>query len=106
VLNAAGAKLTDRERIVLATERTTRLSATMIDLRTGAMLWHREYSVSPATEQAMIQYRGSSFSGSLAAVLANTVVNGVRVPDHPAAPPLRLNLRALLREVTRNLPAR
>ncbi|NND89992.1 MAG: hypothetical protein HKN42_03950 [Granulosicoccus sp.] len=104
VRNRAGALLLDRERHVLATQRITRMSATLIDLRTGELVWQRTYEVGPITEQATTQYLGSSFSGSLAAAFANAVVNGLRVASHPEAPPLRLNLRSLLREIALRAP--
>ena len=102
----AGQRLYDRERIVLTTQRTTSLSATLIDLQSGLPIWTRTYSVNPVSKSSYTQYLGSSFSGSLAAALANTVANGLRIPQGPPAPSLRLTLRSLMREVVRNIPNR
>jgi len=104
VTNRKNEVMNDRERIVLATRRTTRLSASMYDLQTGRKLWERVYAVEPETSSAYVHYFGSSFSGSLAAALANTMVNGVKLPGNPAPPSLRLTLRSLLREAVRNMP--
>lgn len=106
VTNRTGAVVADRENSVLATQRITRLSAVLIDLQTGDTVWRQQYEVGPATERVATEYLGSSFSGSLAAAFANTMINGVRVAQHPDAPPLRLSLRLLLAEVASNLPLR
>lgn len=104
VANRQNGVMKDRERIVLATRRTTRMSVSMFDLQTGRKLWERVYAVEPETSSAYVHYFGSSFSGSLAAALANTMVNGVKLPSNPAPPSLRLTLRSLLREAVRNMP--
>jgi len=104
VTNRQNGVMNDRKRIVLSTRRTTRMSASMYDLQTGVKLWERVYAVEPETSSAYVHYFGSSFSGSLAAALANTMVNGVRLPSNPAPPNIRLTLRSLLRESVRNMP--
>lgn len=104
VTNRQNGVMKDRQRIVLATRRTTRMSVSMFDLQTGRKLWERVYAVEPETSSAYVHYFGSSFSGSLAAALANTMVNGVKLPTNPAPPSLRLTLRSLLREAVRNMP--
>ena len=106
VLNRAGELLADREKKVLATQRVTRVSATLIDLREGRQIWNRHFRVDPVAEATTTQYLGSSFSGSLAAAFANTMVNGIRVVRYPAAPSLRLSMVSLLREIAENLPIR
>jgi len=106
VLNRAGELLVDREKKVLATQRVTRVSATLIDLRNRRQVWHRHFRVDPVAEAATTQYLGSSFSGSLAAAFANTMVNGIRVVRYPDAPTLRLSMQSLLREISDNLPVR
>jgi hypothetical protein len=106
VLNRSGELLADRERKVLATQRVTRVSATLVDLRDGRQIWNRHFRVDPVAEATTTQYLGSSFSGSLAAAFANTMVNGIRVVRYPAAPSLRLSMVSLLREIAENLPIR
>ncbi len=102
--NNLGDILTDRERVVLSTVREMRLQATMIDVSNGNVVWSRTYRSSPSTEAGYTHYSGSSFSGSLAASLANTMTNGLRVPKGPPPPSNQLTLRSLMREVVRNLP--
>ena len=106
VLNRVGELLADQEKRVLATQRVTRVSATLIDLRDGSEVWNGQYRVDPVAEATTTQYLGSSFSGSLAAAFANTMVNGIRVVRYPPAPTLRLSMISLLREIADNLPVR
>ncbi len=104
--NNAGELLSDREKVVLSTVRHVTLSATMINLRTGAAFWTRTYRAEPASQIAYTHYQGSSFAGSLAATMANTVANGIRKPAPPPPPSLNLTVRSLMREVVRNMPRR
>jgi len=99
-----GANLMDRQRIILATQRTTQASAILFDLRTGRVVWNRHYRVNPVSELASTLYHGSSFSGSLAAAFANTVVNGISVSRQPPVPPLSESIRSLLGEIANKLP--
>ncbi|MFK7856119.1 MAG: hypothetical protein AB8B79_18535 [Granulosicoccus sp.] len=101
-----GSLLMDRQRVVLASQRSTRVSAVLFDLRTGKSIWNKHYQVDPVTEVASTIYHGNSFSGSLAAAFANTVVNGVSVARQPVAPPLKDSLSSLLAEISRQLPVR
>jgi len=102
--NNVGDILTDRERVILSTVREMRLQAIMIDVSNGNVLWSGTYRSSPATEAGYTHYSGSSFTGSLAASLANTMTNGLRIPQGPPPPSNQLTLRSLMREVVRNLP--
>lgn len=102
--NNLGDILTDRRRIVLSTVREMHLQATMVNLGTGAVFWTRTYKSTPSSERSYVHYTGSSFSGSLAAHLANTMTTGLRTPAGPAAPSNQLTLRSLFREVVRNIP--
>jgi hypothetical protein len=101
--NNAGELMNDRERVVHSTVRRVTLSATMINLRSGAAYWTKTYRAEPVTRSAYTRYFGSSFAGSLAATMANTVANGIRKPSGPAAPSIQLTLRSLMREVARNM---
>ncbi len=103
--NRNGAVLVDRERRILGTQRITRVSARLVDLHTGKLLWTQQFEVDPVVETVTTHYLGSSFSASLAAAFANTVVNGIKVDRYPETPSLRASLRSLLREVVKNLPA-
>ncbi|MFK8076647.1 MAG: hypothetical protein AB8B84_08690 [Granulosicoccus sp.] len=106
VLNRDGKVLADREKKVLATQRVTRVSASLIDLIDGSQLWNRHFRVDPVAEAASTQYLGSSFSGSLAAAFANTMVNGIRVVRYPESPTLTLSMLSLLREISASVPTR
>jgi len=102
---SGGGYMQDRENIVQSVERETRMSASLMDLRSGKVVWRRSYSITPVTRSSHVSYNGKSFSASLAATLANTMANGWSVPEAPLPPSLRLNLRSLLREVAQSLPA-
>ena len=104
VPDAAGRPLADRTRVHLSTLRETRLSAELVDLASGESLWTRRFRAEPIAHGSHTYYHGSSFSGSVAAMVANTMVNGRRRPGYPSAPPLRPTLRSLLDEVARSLP--
>jgi len=106
VYNRTGEVLADREKKVLATQRVTRVSASLIDLRNGQEVWNGHFRVDPIAEAATTQYLGSSFSGSLAAAFANTMVNGIRVVRYPVAPTLRISMLSLLREIADKMPNR
>lgn len=103
--NNAGQVLADRERVVLSTVREMQVQASMINLGTGRVVWSRSYRATPSAESTYVHYSGSSFSGSLAASFANTMSNGLKVPDGPVPPSNQLTLRSLLREVVRNMPS-
>ena len=104
VPDAAGRPLPDRTGVQLTTRRETRLSAEIVDLASGESPWRRAYVVTPERRRAHTYYHGSSFSGSVAAMVANKMINGRRRPSHPPAPPLRAALRALFTEVASGLP--
>lgn len=106
VYNQNGARVVDRERRVYTTRRTTVVGASLLDLRTGRIVWTRQYRIRPETKSISKQYLGSSFTGSVAAEVANTVVNGFGGGNHPVAPSLQGSLRALIREVAFKIPAR
>lgn len=101
--NNAGKLMNDRERVVHSTLRRVTLSATMINLRSGAAYWTKTYRAEPVTKSAYTRYFGSSFAGSLAATMANTVANGIRKPSGPPPPSVQLTLQSLMREVARNM---
>lgn len=105
VYNEAGNRVVDRERRVYITRRTTAMSATVLDLATGRTIWTRLYRISPEAKSLSRQYLGSSFTGSVAAEVANTVVNGFGGGNHPPPPSFQGSLRALIREIAFKAPA-
>ncbi len=104
--NNAGELISDREKIVLSTIREMQVEAALINIGTGAVIWSKAYRATPATKSSYVHYYGSSFSGTLAATLANTMSNGLRGPVGPPPPSHQLTLRSLMREIARNLPSR
>lgn len=104
VLNANGQQIADRERRTFITQRTTRLAATLIDLRNGRVVWTRQYGVNPTTQISANHQVGTSLSASLAATVANTVVKGLGEASYPGPPALYDSVLALLQEVAYQLP--
>jgi len=104
VRDAAGRVLADRFLELRAARRETTLSAELVDLGAGGPLWRRAYTTAPLVRREDVRYRGSSFGGSVAALLANTVVNGPARPDGPAPPSLRATLLTLFDELEGALP--
>jgi len=102
--NNVGQVLPDRERVVRSTVREMQIQASMVNVANGSVLWSKSYRATPAAESSYVHYSGSSFSGSLAASFANTMSNGLKAPSGPVPPSNNLTVRALLREIVRNLP--
>lgn len=102
--NKSGELMTDRTRVILSSQRVMLMQATMINVSTGAVFWTRTYRSEPKSRASYVQYHGSSFSGSLAAHLANTMTNGIKAPQPPPAPSNQMTLRSLFREIVRNIP--
>ena len=106
VLNSAGAVLVDRERRAFGTQRITGISALIVNLQNGKQRWSQRFEVDPVAVAYRTEYLGSSFTGSLAAAFANTMVNGLSKVGYPDAPPLQLSLSALLDVVAESQPVR
>lgn len=104
--NHSGVTLNDRERKVLITEREVQMRATMINVASGAVVWSRSYRSVPQTKLSYVRYMGSSFSGTLAASLVNTMTTGLREPGWPSPASYQSTVHSLMREVARNLPRR
>lgn len=102
--NHSGVLLTDRERKILITEREVQMRASMINVSTGALVWSRSYRSVPQTELSYVHYLGSSFSGTLAASLVNTMTTGLSEPDWPTPASYQQTVQSLMREIARNLP--
>jgi len=96
--------LSDRKRRILVTKRKVQMQANMINVATGSVFWSRSYSSQPETKLAYVRYFGSSFSGTLAATLVNTMTTGLKDPEWPLPASYQLTVRSLMREVVRNLP--
>ena len=103
VYNNQGELLTDRMHVVTQTDRTTVVSAMMIDLHNGATVWHNNFKISLNEKTVQTRYSGSSFAGSLTATFANTLANGMRAPEQPKAPSIAKAMRTLLQEVARKM---
>lgn len=104
VFNTSGMQLADREQRTYVTRRITQLSATLLNLSNGRVIWSRQYRVTPETTVTSNHLLGESFSTSVAAAVANTLVHGVRETQHPEPATLTDSLLALLQEVARNAP--
>ena len=106
VRDAAGRVWSDRLRVSRTTLRESEISAELIDLAAARSLWRRSFAAEPRTHTETVRYRGSSFSGSVAARLANSVLNGPDSEDAPAPASLRDTLESLFDELARALPSR
>jgi len=106
VRDAAGRVLRDRVRVRYTTRRQMMLSAELVDLAVPGSLWRRTFAADPTTRQQSIRYRGSSFSGSVAARLANTVVNGPGGIGPPPPARQRETLESLFDEIELAVPVR
>ncbi len=95
----SGAIASDKETVVLASRRDVRVAATLLDLVTGSVQWQRAWTAAPLARADYVRYTGSSFSGSVTATIANSVVNGLRGPSAPPPPKLELALDAIFREL-------
>ena len=102
--DAQGRLIADRVRRVFVTRRVTQLSATMLDLRNGRVIWSRQYRVSPEAVTASDHRSGESFGASVAAAVANTLVQGIGETDYPPPPILNYSVQRLLQEVVLNAP--
>lgn len=101
-----GAILRDRERKILITGREVQMRASLINMASGSTIWSRSYRSSPKTKRAYVRYSGSSFSGTLAASLVNTMTTGLREPDWPMPASYKSTVQSLMREIVRNMPSR
>jgi len=94
-----GRLLNDRQHLILSTMRSVSLTATLVDLGVGRVRMHDNFQYQSVERKRYMSYSGSSFSGSVAATLANTVANGVRKPKWPAAPGLYGSFYELISDV-------
>ena len=99
--DASGRVLPDRTAQHMTSGREMELSVELIDLDGGEPIYRR-FLAQPRSHRTHTRYFGSSFSGSVAASLANRMVGGE--PRHPPPPSRHETLRALLDEAVRLLP--
>lgn len=102
--NSRGHVFEDREQIIMTSQRRTSLTATMVDLRTGAQFWTSTYYAEPVATSTQTRFLGSSFTGSVVARLVNTMANGVGAMQGPPPPSLSVTMQSLLREVAVHMP--
>ncbi len=93
------ALLNDRERVVLNTRRNVMVTAAVLDLRNGQLVWQKAYRAQPVSTSVGVHYTGSNLGTSLAAAFANVMVNGLQEPEWPSPPPLSMALQAIARKI-------
>lgn len=107
VFDTLGRRLPDRERQVYIVRRTTEMSAQLLDLRSGMVLWSRQYRVTPETRSASSRRVGGDLGASLAENFRNTIVGGAgggRTTQYPAPASLRDSVLALFQEIAYSVP--
>jgi len=104
VRNVQGYVHKGREQVVMSARRSTTLSATLIDLRTGSVYWTETFRAQPESTSVQTRYIGKSFTGSVLARMANTMANGVGAMRGPPPPSLQSTVVSLLRKVADSMP--
>jgi len=102
VRNRRGEILVDQRRMTLLHERSVKVSATTVDLSLGQVVWQGSFISKPVARREYTEYTGSSFSGSVAAMLANSFVNGRSSTNHPDAPRSVQAIRETFKEIARD----
>lgn len=96
--------LSSAETLVLTTRRHVAIEATLLDLRSGRILWQQRFRAAPERRVSWHRYRGDSFGGSVAAELATVLRNGTGRPLPPVPPAVEPALHRLLDDVAAALP--
>ncbi len=107
VFDTLGRRLADRERHVYIVRRTTEMSAQLIDLRSGNVVWSRQYRVSPEARSASSKRVGGDFGASLVENFRSTIVGdatGSQATQYPLPASLRDSVIALLQEIAYSVP--
>jgi len=104
IRNNQGQILNDRSLITRSAMRSVSMTATVVELAAGQVRMHDSFNYQSVERKQYVEYTGSSFTGSLAARVANTVSNGVRSPDDPEPPGLYSSFYELLNDVAEKLP--
>ncbi len=102
VRNRQGELINDRVSTTFIRSREHVVTGSVFDLSSGERVWHRSYQANPQTERTYTRYRGSSFAGSVAALLANRLVNG-QSNTFPDPPPNGQVIRELASELVYQL---
>lgn len=97
--NSSGELVGDRSSITYSTARNFLLTGALFDTRTGRRIWQRTLASEPVATRTYTEYHGSSFAGSVAAILANRFVNGREKSRYPAAPPTNVSMQELVNEL-------
>lgn len=104
IMDGSGRVFADREQRTYTTRRTTVLSAMLLDMRNGRVVWTRQYRTSPESVAVSNYFVGESFSASVAAAVTDSIVNGINNADYPPAPSLQDSIQVLLQEVVFKAP--
>ena len=104
VQDEQGLTVRDQERLTYATQRTTTLSAALVDLGNGRVVWTRQYRVNPSTRISTVHKTGESLSDSIAATVANSFFKPIGEARYPVPPLLYDSAIALLQEVAYQVP--
>ena len=97
--NSSGEVVGDRSSLTYSSQRDYLLTGALFDIHTGNRIWRRTLASKPVASRTFTQYHGSSFAGSLAAMVANRFVNGSERNRYPAPPPSTVSMRELAREL-------
>jgi len=93
--NRYGELIHDRVSTTYVRAREHVVTGSVFDLNSGQRVWHRSYAAKPATSRTYTRYHGSSFAGSVAALVANRLVNGRQQGVYPNPPPSGETIRGL-----------
>ena len=97
--NSSGELVGDRSSITYSTGRNFLLTGALYDSFTGRRVWQRTLASEPVASRTYTEYHGSSFAGSVAAILANRFVNGKEKSRYPAAPSTTVSMQELVNEL-------
>ncbi len=97
---------TGNERIVQAVRRRVRLSATRVDLNSGAVRPLGTWTTAAEARTEHETERREGFVASIAASIADRMAGRPGAPAPPEAPPAEAALAVLFEEVARELPDR
>ena len=104
VKNAHGEVLDDRTMLVLSSQRTMTVLASVYDLKSGRLVWQRRREVSLTNNANYVDYRGKSFAGALTVATLNTVSNGTMTRQPPDYPSQDVTLNKIMEDIASQLP--
>ncbi len=94
----------DRSRVVLETARIVTVTAQVIDLRSGRVVWQSTQDAAPKKSTEFIAYKGNSFGRALTIATLNTLSNGFYKTRQPRAPSFESTFELVLDKLARQLP--